>query len=317
MNSKLRRFCLFSALSLSLSLTIFESALANVVLAKTSQRKITLTSFNIRFYGLSKEAIENRPTLAVHAPFIKNENRDLYLKDFLANKIPSSDLYIFQEIVDVPRLQNILPTGFKCLSYDHPSSSHQHVVLCHSPYFHLMKEPTDDNFLIDEVAGPNKNLRPALTAIVTDIKGNALFRLVGVHLKAMPDQTAKRTEQSKIISNYLSQLKNTNLPIIITGDFNTYPASITSNTMDDTSIILNSLNENELNMGLAPNSQLTFKDTQGYMGQFDHFYHSSTIKISAPLSVYQACRVESTPEETTLYNNTISDHCPVTARLEL
>ncbi len=280
-----------------------------------AQTKITVTAFNIRFYGLhgSTPAEPNEYTPSVP----KEETRDPYLKQFLKDSIPASDFFVFEEIVDVPRLKTLLPAGWGCISYDNPSPSHQHVVLCHSSKYAFEKEPTDDNFLIDEVAGVKKTLRPAVTAIVTDLHGKQLFRLVGVHLKASPTYSKLRVEQAGMISDYLTKVKNTKLPVVITGDFNTYPASSNRETQDDTTLILDAFNEGNLNMKRIPNDLLTFRSSYGYSAQFDHFYMSNSLTSTKPLKVFDVCNADITPEQVAEYNKSVSDHCPVTAEFAL
>lgn len=279
-----------------------------------SRNKFTITAFNIRFYGLHGIAAgEGEAT----PPVIKEESRDPYLRKFLKESIPSSDFFVFEEIVDVPRLKSLLPSGWDCISYENPSPTHQHVVLCHSPKYAFEKEPTDNNFLIDEVSGEKGTLRPAVTAIVTDLKGNKLFRLVGVHLKASPTYSTTRVAQAKIISDYLEKLKSSNLPVVITGDFNTYSMTTNGETEDDTKLILKAFNERALDMKRIPNDLFTFRSSYGYSGHFDHFYMSNSLTATKPLKIYEVCNAEITNEELVNYNTNISDHCPVTAEIAL
>jgi hypothetical protein len=152
------------------------------------KRKVTITTFNIAFYGTGGK-LNGTP---------EDEKRDPYLKSFIKNSIPISDIFVFEEIVDVPRVKTLLPADWNCLSYESRYASHQHVVLCHSDKYTFIREATDDNDVIDEVAGERGTLRPALTAIVADQEGNQLFRIVGVHLKATPTYAATRISQAGI-----------------------------------------------------------------------------------------------------------------------
>lgn len=280
-----------------------------------AQTKITITAFNIRFYGLHGTPPEDMNDYAPPVP--KEETRDPYLKKFFKDSIPASDFFVLEEIIDVPRLKTLLPAGWDCVSYNNTSPSHQHVVLCHSPKYAFEKEPTDDNYLIDEVAGVKRTLRPAVTAIVTDLHGKQLFRLVGVHLKASPSYSKLRVEQSGIISDYLEKLKNSKLPVVITGDFNTYPVASNRETEDDTKLILDAFNKNHLDIKRIPNDLLTFRSTYGYSAQFDHFYMSNSLTPTKPIKVFEVCNTEITPEQLAEYNKNVSDHCPVTAEFSL
>lgn len=272
--------------------------------AYESPKTITVTTFNIRFFGLYPDS----------------DNRDLVLQEFLNQSIPKSDIISFEEIVDVPRLKKLLPVGWDCLSYDHSDVKHLHVMLCHSPAYRFSKEPTDDNYLIDEVAGPKGNLRPAVTAIVTNLKGNALFRMVGVHLKALPEYSKARVAQTEIIANYLGKLKNSNLPVVIAGDFNTFSAPQNQETENDTDLILKTLNAQQLDMKIIANPFFTFRNSYG-QGLFDHFYLSDGLSASRPLKIFDICNAATTTGTGTLdlayYNKNISDHCPVSAEISL
>lgn len=278
----------------------FSNLSANVPGTKT----LTLTTFNIRFYGLHGQG----------------EKRDPFLQNFLKESIPASDIIVFEEIVDVPRVKSILPEGWDCLSYDTPFEGHQHVVLCHSPDYRFMREPTDNNDLIDEVAGEKGRLRPALTTIVTDLAGNKLVRVVAVHLKASPAYSKLRIAQSAMIANYLEKLQNSKLPVIIAGDFNTYSAPANNETVDDVELITNTLNNANLGIHRIANDLFTFRNSYG-QGKFDQFYVSDSIKAVRPLQIFEICNAELSGDEgaldLALYNQNISDHCPVSAEISL
>lgn len=269
-----------------------------------ASEKFTITTFNIRFFGL-------------HA----DETRDPYIQTFLKDSVPASDIIVFEEIVDVPRIKAILPADWDCLSYENASPSHQHVVVCHSARFQFSREATDNNDVIDEVAGPEGKYRPAVTAIVSDKLGNQLFRIVGVHLKAEPAYSALRVEQSKIIAAYLEKLKGSNLPVIITGDFNTYKSPANKAESDDTDLILNAFNSTDLGIKRIPNDLYTFRSNTGLRGQFDQFYLSNSIQTLSPLHIFDICNAEVTTGTGTAdldyYYKNISDHCPVSAEITL
>jgi len=268
-----------------------------------ANEKFTITTFNIRFYGL-------------HA----DEGREPYLQKFLKESVPTSDIIVFEEIVEVPKVKNLVPTDWDCISYDNAAPGHQHVVVCHSSRLQFMKEPTDNNYLIDEVAGPTNSLRPAVTAIVADKSGKQLFRFVGVHLKAVPDYSKLRVEQSEMIANYLSKVQNPHLPIVIAGDFNTYKAPQNRENEDDIKLILNAFNSTALEMKHISNELFTFRNSYG-QGQFDQFYISNNMKATKPLKIYDVCNTTNTNGEGTMnldyYYKNISDHCPVTAEISL
>jgi hypothetical protein len=274
-----------------------------------SKRKVTITTFNIAFYGLGGSPEGSSQT----------EMRDPYLRAFIKNSIPTSDIIVFEEIVDIERLKTLLPGKFQCLSYENRSATHQHVVICHNDKYNFVREPSDNNDIIDEVAGERGTLRPAVTAIVTDLEGNALFRIVGVHLKAIPNYSATRVNQSGIIGNYLGKLKSSKLPVIITGDFNTYPSPANEQEENDTELILNALNISQMGFKRIPNDLFTFRDVKYGQSQFDQFYLSSGLKATKPLRVFEVCNDELGAAQKSMdlptYNKNISDHCPVTAEI--
>lgn len=270
--------------------------------AKESKLTFTVTTFNIKFYA-----------------HYEDEKRDPYLQDFIKNSIPSSDLIVFEEIVNVSKIKNIIPANWECLSYEAPYEGHQHVAICHSDRFKFMREPTDDNDIIDEVSGAKGTLRPAVTAIVTDNSGKQLFRIVGVHLKASPEYSKTRIEQATIIADYLKKL-NSNLPIVIAGDFNTYSSPLNQETQNDKDLILKAFNADHLNFKLLPNDLFTFRSSYG-QGQFDHIFITNSLETTKPLKIFEMCNAASTTGDGLLnlayYNTNISDHCPVSAEISL
>ncbi|MFA6236698.1 MAG: endonuclease/exonuclease/phosphatase family protein [Bacteriovorax sp.] len=271
--------------------------------SESAQLNFTITTFNIKFYGYHSE----------------QEKRDPFLQTFLKDSVPASDIIVFEEIVDVPRLKNILPSQWSCLSYPTPYEGHQHVVLCHSPRFKFMREPSDNNDVIDEVAGERGTWRPALTTIVTDTSGKKLFRIVAVHLKALPEYSKARVAQAEIIAGYLEKLKSSKLPVVVAGDFNTFKAPENNETVNDKELILNSLNSAHLDMHLVPNDLFTFRTSYG-QAQFDHFFVSDAFKVN-PLKIFEICNSAITNDagnlDLALYNKNISDHCPVSAEISL
>ena len=273
------------------------------------KNKFTITTFNIQFYGIGGKVTGTS----------KDETRDPYLQAFLKDSVPASDIIVFEEIVDVPRLQNILPRNWQCLSYEAPLEKHQHVVLCHSPRFNFVREASDDNDIIDEVAGEEGTLRPALTTIVTDINGKKLFRIVGVHLKANPEYSKLRVSQTEIIAKYLGSLKKSKLPVIIVGDFNSYNQPDNRETQNDVELFLNTFNGSSLELKRIPNDLFTFRNSYGQQ-QFDQFYISDSLRATGPLHIFEVCNARNVVAENlidiALYNKHISDHCPVSAEIE-
>jgi hypothetical protein len=270
--------------------------------ASTSGQSVSITTFNVRMFGYAKDS----------------EVRDPELVKFFKESIPASDIIVFEEIMDLERFNKIVPAGWACITYEHPMP-HQFVMLCHSSRFNFKREPTDDNDVIDEVSGPKNSLRPAVTAIVTDLKGNALFRMVGVHLKALPDFSKTRIEQAEIISRYLEKVQDPTIPVVMAGDFNTYKSDMNGQGENDVDLIQKKLDEAKLNMQHIPNDLFTFRTSWG-QSQFDQFYVSHSLISKKPLHIFEVCN-SALPGEGVMnleyYNKMISDHCPVTAEISL
>lgn len=265
-----------------------------------SAASVSITTFNVRMYGYVKDS----------------EVRDPELIKFINESIPASDIIVFEEIMDVPRFTKILPAGWACITYDH-TAPHQYVLLCHSSRFNFKREPTDDNDVIDDVSGPKKSLRPAVTAIVTDLKGNTLFRMVGVHLKALPNFSKTRIEQAEIISRYLEKVQDPSIPVVMAGDFNTYKTDLNGQAENDVDLIQKKLDEANLKLSHLPNDLFTFRTNWG-QSQFDQFYVSYSLISKKPLQIFEVCNA-AIPGEGVMnlefYNKLISDHCPVTAEI--
>lgn len=262
---------------------------------------VSITTFNIRMYGYRNDS----------------EIRDPELKKFIAEHIPASDIMVFEEIMDVPRFRKLMPESWSCLSYDH-LTPHQFVFLCHSSRFSFKREPTDNNDVIDDVGGIKGTLRPAVTAIVADQKGNALFRMVAVHLKALPDYSRVRLEQTETIARWLTSVKDPSIPVIMTGDFNTYTTEKNGLPENDTVLMQKIYDDSGLGIKRVPLELNTYRTSYG-PSQFDHFFVSSSLKLTKPLKVFEICNSDS-PEQTGVmnldyYNKMISDHCPVTAEI--
>lgn len=262
---------------------------------------LTFVSFNTRYYGLGGE-MENQPS---------DEKRQVVFSKFFDKKVPHADVYAFQEVVDPSLIQgSLVPSTYTCLTYKNDFPKHQHVVLCVSPKYQIVHEPSDDNDIIDAVAGSEGRSRPALHMILADKYGTPLLRVVGVHLKAFPDQSATRIEQARAIKNFLTSVTNPQLPVVVTGDFNTF-----NHDEDDIATILEGVGVQHVKNP----SPFTFR-TDIYSSRFDHFYISSGLKLAQPMWTYPVCSLPGSAADmkaVKIYNDTISDHCPVSIKLKL
>jgi endonuclease/exonuclease/phosphatase family metal-dependent hydrolase len=287
----------FVALAFVFFTVVSSSTPAHAAAAKT----LTFVSFNTRYYGLGGE-MENSPS---------DEKRQVLFNEFFAKNVPLADVYAFQEVVDVGTVQGVLvPSTYSCLTYKNDFPKHQHVVLCVSPKYQILHEPSDNNDIIDAVAGGEGRSRPALHMILGDKRGTPLLRIVGVHLKAYPDQSATRVTQAREISKFLTTVADPHLPVVVTGDFNTF-----NHDEDAIDLILN-----QVGVAHVKNpSAYTFR-TEIYASRFDHFYISSTLKLAAPMWTYPVCNLSTSASDmkaVKVFNDTISDHCPVSIQLKL
>lgn len=287
----------------TVTFALFGISLAlNAGFALSAQLKVS--SFNIRFYGNS---------LSEDSDKVK-DGRDSYIKDFLTKEnILTSDVIVFEEIVDKEALVgNVLGNEFNCTSYDVRNAGHQHVMVCHKPEYKFEKAADDDNFILEDVT-LGKNLRPAVHGLLKNQKGQTLAHLVGVHLKAMPNESSTRERQMQVIAGYLNK-QDKNTPIIMTGDFNSF-----EDDADNFTKILN-LKGNDMAEVENP-SPYTFQDGK-YRNKLDRIWASDEVKVISKIEVKGPCNNRSPGEgsgygNVAYYNKNISDHCPITAVVEV
>lgn len=269
--------------------------------ASPSVPSLTFVTFNAEWFGLGG-ARENGP---------EDEYRQTSVRNFFAKEVPQGDVYVFEEIVDPRIVQgSLVPATFNCLTYENHAPKHQHVVLCAHPRLKFQREPTDNNDIIDEVAIDPQRSRPALHIIIADEKNTPLVRVVGVHLKAYPDESQTRRQQATAIATYLQGVADPKLPVVITGDFNTFN--------DDEDAITKILASAKLVYAQNP-QKFTFRTSQ-YSSRFDHFWISENLKLDGPAWTYEVCNLPNTRKDMYRirdYNKKISDHCPVSIKVNL
>lgn len=272
-------------------------------------RNLTVTSFNIRYYGRTDRPDE------VPLPSERNQ----HIKDFIQDEIPYSDVYVFQEIMDKDELiKNVLSRDLKCISYDNDKENHQFIVMCaRSKYQWKVDRSNDDNFVIEEVSLGSSGMRPAVHAILQDSKGNDLLRVVGVHLKAFPVRTDMRALQMEYIAKHLAK-GDRSIPTVITGDFNTYYEDQTGLSLPDVDILHQKIRDQKLDLEVANHpSDYTYRSGQ-YRSKFDHFWKSKSLRSQGPVQVTGHCNDADvvakslTPDDFYKY---VSDHCPVTLKV--
>lgn len=253
----------------------------------------------------------------------QQETRDKHLKNYLASEFSGTDVFLFQEIIDVNRLvNNVVPRDMNCLSYNSQNEKHQYVVICITSKYKFYKEPGDRDNVIDEVSidGLNKS-RPAVHTLVKNSKGEVILRLVGVHLKAFPSEYATRLKQVDAIAEFLKPLEKRAVPTVVAGDFNTFDAKSTGQRADDNVMISNVFRQKKVNLVESPNIyDYTFR-SPSHRNKLDRFWLSKNIKTVRPPKVHGPCNdirsgKGSLADPQYFYNN-ISDHCPVSVTIQL
>jgi len=269
---------------------------------------LRVSTFNIRWYGLDNlsDASNGRAW------------RDKWLRQTMDKELMRSDVIVFEEIVDVGRFKrNLIRGKMDCLTYYHDNAKHQHVVICHQKKYRFDKADGDNNYTMESVTwGTNKG-RPALYGILRRKQGRAVAYIVGVHLKAFPDETAKRLKQTHAIARRLRQLQY-DIPIIITGDFNTHYSDKTQWYKHDYKLIDDIFRQYRLSLYEVYNPSNTYVSLRG-QNKFDRFWVSNSVQVESRVAVSRLCVSPKNLSENqiTWYNENVSDHCLVTVNLEL
>lgn len=300
------------ALLLCLSATLITSTVFAGTGNQITGQQLRIGTFNIRWFGSPEHD-------ASYEPRSKTVERVAAVKDFLAKEVLPLDVIAFQEIVDLRALKAALPKGWKCESYEHNFADHQHVAICVSASFSLRHVPYDDNNTIEELAYYNaERARPAVRLDVVNKAGASLVRVVAVHLKSAPNFAKLRLKQAGFIGRDLRN--DANIPMIVMGDFNSFPKKQTGLEADDTQLI-----EAQLNQSGGGFKHVVHKTSSTYRkgsqrGLFDHFYVNALVKKTTVPKVFGVC---SSKENGKSYMNAdhylqyVSDHCPVSMTVHL
>ena len=254
-------------------------------------RAVTVTTLNIKYFGLNGDPNSTVP-----------ESRSATIKAHLTREQLFTDVMVFEEIVDVEMLKTeIVGAGYRCHSYDHPNPTHQHVVICAKAAFTLEQAHDDDNFILEDVTLGEDRYRPAVHGVLKDGRGRPLLHIFGVHLKAYPQFSNIRLQQADVVAEYMDQRVEA-APIMILGDFNTYTDDVAHLTA----------RFGQVEDGLAQvNVPGQFTWRSGSSGsKLDHIWLSrsavaSRTRIAGPCNSTDRAAID-------LYNQQVSDHCPVT-----
>jgi endonuclease/exonuclease/phosphatase family metal-dependent hydrolase len=263
----------------------------------TQTQDISITTFNIKFYGLN----------GVHGGQAGSETRDDKIKAHLTKHQIWTDVMIFQEIVDVAGLEDLVGSNYSCKSYDHADSTHQHVVLCHKKTFTFVTASDDDNYALEEVSLDKH--RPAVHGILVNKDGKKLLHIFGVHLKAQPDCSDVRATQVGLIGDYMKSRAD-NEPTIILGDFNSYG--------DDPVKFSEVFADEAIAMTPATDSYKFSYRSGGQGSKLDRIWLSNSLQVVSPAKVSGPCNdAGGSSQAIKTYNKEVSDHCPVTIKVKV
>jgi hypothetical protein len=251
---------------------------------------LTVTNLNIEWFG--RGGIKEGTTV--------DEYRGKRLHDLITNQIPKSDVLVFQEITAPELLQATFPK-WQCESYETTARRHQHVMICVRPEAFISKD-------VDyQVQLGSFGLRAAM---IVNVKygENKKLSIVGVHLKAGPNDTGRRLEQVKKLadSTKISQ------QALIIGDFNTFTKDRTGLAKDDDQLMADLL------------SPIGFKQVEfegnTYISRYPKKLDRAWLRgeLVPTAQVYGPCREKSAPwpyANYSFYKRFISDHCIVQVKL--
>ena len=266
---------------------------------------ISITTFNIEFYG--SNTVIGAESGAIQAI----DDRDDSIRRFFQIAGIDADVFAFEEIVDTGALtKNLLQDRYDCHSYEHSNRGHQHVVVCNKKEFTFRIANDDDNYTWEDVA--MTTLRPAVHGILSKKNGRDLAHIIAVHLKAMPDRSAQRLEQTNMIAGHV-KARGDQLPVVMLGDFNTYE--------DDIERFTDAFHNSGVQMTpIEIPFDYTYR-TSRYTSKFDWFIVSDGVGVLKEVDVAGPCNRSwssgTNYDDLAFYNESVSDHCPVSVVLDL
>jgi hypothetical protein len=268
-------------------------------------RQLRVATFNIRWYGLNGSFFSS----------FGSETRNETIRAFVDEHLADQDVVVFQEIVDVELFRSEIVPDRQCVTYDGIGGKHQHVVLCHSDEY--VFEPVDDDgdFAMEELRF--SNLRPGVFGRLVTAQGEPVANIIGVHLKARPDSTDVRLEQTEVLAEQVEALREaSDLPLIAIGDFNTHQARDTGLDEDDEITMAARLEPHLTRVELPVLN--TYRHRDGTDFRLDQVFVSAEAQVLA-VDVPGPCNVDfdTGADEIDEYFSDVSDHCPVRVRLAL
>jgi hypothetical protein len=269
-------------------IALIAAALVTCWLSSTATA-LTVTTFNLEWFGRGGDLLGTE----------QDEYRFSTIKEFVDNQLGKTELFVFEEITHLDAIRRILP-GWDCRTYDVQNTHHQHVAACLKPGFSM----TDST--IESVRLNGSGLRPAYVVTVSAPTGEKIT-VVGLHLKAGMMESATRLQQAQMLMRDLKV--DDNQPLMIVGDFNTYPKEKTGLQEDDAV----SIGKVFQTRGLAQFGG----DQQTYLGGGRTFDRVWTKNINnGSFWVKGACvndpQGAGRYNERSFYSRFVSDHCAVT-----
>lgn len=263
-----------------------------------SAKTIQSTTMNIRWYGNFLEG--------------KKDFRIPWLQEYLEPYFKSQDIIHFQEIKKIDSfLEDVVQNKMKC----HGNKLY-HLVICIRKSWNFLPFANDEDFTIEEAALGRSGHRGALHGVVANSNKKPLFHFIGVHLKAYPKESKIREEQIKQIAKYLKKnSSDSDLPVIMSGDFNSFRAIETEREKDDIEIFQSILSDVDL-------KRVDFTDGYSFVkpikrSLIDHYWVSNSVEIE-DITVPKLCTKGAFLDgyrfdNIRYYNYFISDHCPLKA----
>jgi endonuclease/exonuclease/phosphatase family metal-dependent hydrolase len=271
-------------------------------------RELRIATFNIRWYGLDGDLFNAFGT----------ESRHDSIRAFMREHLAAHDVVVFQEIVDLELFEEEIMPDHTCVTYDGFTGKHQHVMLCHTDALAFVPEDDDEDFALEALN--LGGLRPGLHGKLVAADGDPLAHVVAVHLKAKEDSTEKRLEQAAILSARLDVLaaKNDGLPVVLIGDFNTHRADVTGRAENDEALLAEILEKDDRVHRVEQGVVHTYREKNGIGFRLDQAWLSPDITVT-DVAVPGPCNVDfaTDPNAIVEYYDTVSDHCPLSLRLEL
>lgn len=298
--------------------------------------RIEIASFNVFWFGLGGTRTGNPG----------DEFRSRWIREFLDSFLRDSDVILFQEIVDVEALRELLGSEWQCVAPEPiqaPCEKKHHVVLALRNGLRFRpgnaSRANDKHDASIELTFDKPDYKKRRTSAVCGVleskSGQPLAYLVGVHFKAGRGSTNSdlRVAQARTIVKHLASGVSQTLPTVVLGDFNTWPElnnafPVDSNGKSESDVALLNHEFASAGLTLVPNSfPMTFRHL-GLQLSLDHMWVSDPACVEQTIDVCEMCKEEkgyiarSDRERFSqlerfdnfeFYNRYVSDHSPIKA----